>query len=197
MTAEQAAANIDEIFKLYEKYGESDYIGEPVSQIEHMCQCGQMAIEEGCDDEIVLAAFFHDIGHLLEFVMPVETMEGVGVMDHESIGQNYLLDRGFSLRIAELVRSHVEAKRFLTSKFPDYYDKLSDASKLTLEYQGGRMSVEEAAYFQSDPNFNDYIKIRTWDDKGKVVGKPLPSMEVFKEKALKHLLNQFNSHGKI
>ena len=188
MTKEQAAANVDEIFRLYEMYGLSDYIGEPVSQIEHMTQCGQLAIEEGCDDEVVLAAFFHDIGHLLEFVMPVETMEGVGVMDHESIGQDYLLARGFSLRIAKLVKSHVEAKRFLTFKFPDYYDKLSDASKLTLEHQGGRMSAEEATAFESDPYFSEYIKMRTWDDKAKVVGKAMPSLKVFKEKSLNHLL---------
>ncbi len=30
---------VDEILSLYEKFGNEDYIGEPVSQIEHMCQC--------------------------------------------------------------------------------------------------------------------------------------------------------------
>ena len=189
MTKENALNIIHEIFSLYEKYGQSDYIGEPVSQIEHMCQCGQLALEEGCDDEVVLAAFFHDIGHLLEFIMPVETMEGVGVMDHEAIGQSFLLERGFSMRIAKLVRSHVEAKRFLTYKYPEYYNQLSDASKLTLQHQGGRMSAEEAAVFESDPMFDQYIKMRNWDDKAKVTGKEMLSLDVFKEKALSHLLN--------
>lgn len=189
MTKGKALNIIHEIFSLYEKYGQSDYIGEPVSQIEHMCQCGQLALEEGCDDEVVLAAFFHDIGHLLEFIMPVETMEGVGVMDHEAIGQSFLLERGFSMRIAKLVRSHVEAKRFLTYKYPEYYNQLSDASKLTLQHQGGRMSAEEAAVFESDPMFDQYIKMRNWDDKAKVTGKEMLSLNVFKEKALSHLLN--------
>lgn len=55
---------IDEIFGLYAKYGGEDYIGEPVSQLEHMSQSAQLAVQEGYDDEVVLAAFFHDIGHI-------------------------------------------------------------------------------------------------------------------------------------
>ena len=53
-----------EIFGLYEQHGTADYIGEPVSQIEHMSQAAQLAMAEGFDDEVVLAAFFHDIGHI-------------------------------------------------------------------------------------------------------------------------------------
>ncbi len=29
------------IIDLYRQYGDEDYIGEPVSQVEHMCQCAQ------------------------------------------------------------------------------------------------------------------------------------------------------------
>jgi len=182
-------AAIEEIFSLYENYGKSDYIGEPVSQIEHMCQAAQLAEEEGYDNEVVLAAFFHDIGHLCEFIMPVEMMDGVGVMDHEGIGYDYLIQRGFSVRIAKLVKSHVEAKRFLTFKYPDYYQKLSDASKITLEHQGGVMTAEEAHAFETDPMFADYIKMREWDDKAKITNKPLPDMSKYKQMALEHLLN--------
>jgi 2-amino-1-hydroxyethylphosphonate dioxygenase (glycine-forming) len=46
---------VDEVFSLYEKFGGADYIGEPVSQIEHMSQSAQLAINEGFDDEVVLA----------------------------------------------------------------------------------------------------------------------------------------------
>ena len=54
---------VDEIMGLYTSYGNEDYIGEPVSQIEHMCQCAQLAKKEKYDDEVILAAFFHAIGH--------------------------------------------------------------------------------------------------------------------------------------
>ncbi|MGZ3901839.1 MAG: hypothetical protein ACXVDC_16045, partial [Bacteroidia bacterium] len=62
---------VDEIMSLYNNYGNEDYIGEPVSQIEHMCQCAQLAEKEKYDEEVILAAFFHDLGHLCEHIMPV------------------------------------------------------------------------------------------------------------------------------
>ncbi len=188
MEKEEAKIIVDEIFSLYERHGNADYIGEPVSQLEHMCQAAQLAEEEGCDDEVVLAAFFHDIGHLCEFIMPVELMEGVGVLDHESIGQAYLVNKGFSERIAKLVRSHVEAKRFLTFKFPAYFEKLSDASKLTLQHQGGRMNAEEAEAFETDPMFDLFIKMRTWDDLAKITNKALPDLNKYKKMAVLHLM---------
>lgn len=51
-------------FTLYERHGADDYIGEAITQIEHMSQAAELAMAEGFDDEVVLAAFFHDIGHL-------------------------------------------------------------------------------------------------------------------------------------
>ncbi len=188
MKKEEAEIIVDEIFSLYENHGNADYIGEPVSQLEHMCQAAQLAEEEGHDDEVVLAAFFHDIGHLCEFIMPVELMEGVGVLDHESIGQEYLVKKGFSERIAKLVRSHVEAKRFLTFRYPEYFEKLSDASKLTLQHQGGRMNAEEAEAFEADPMFDIYIKMRTWDDLAKITNKALPDLNRYKQMAISHLM---------
>ncbi|CAD5203196.1 hypothetical protein [Pseudomonas sp. FEN] len=55
---------LDEVFGLYRQFGDADYIGEPVSQLEHMSQAARLALAEGFDDEVVLAAFFHDIGHI-------------------------------------------------------------------------------------------------------------------------------------
>jgi phosphonate degradation associated HDIG domain protein len=188
MNREEAEKIVDEIFSLYENYGNADYIGEPVSQLEHMCQAAQLAEEEGHDEEVVLAAFFHDIGHLCEFIMPVELMEGVGVLDHESIGQEYLVNRGFSERVAKLVKSHVEAKRFLTYKYPNYFEKLSDASKTTLQHQGGRMNADEAKAFETDPMFDLYIKMRTWDDLAKITNKALPDLNRYKQMAISHLM---------
>ena len=120
---------VNEIFELYQKYGDEDYIGEPVSQVEHMCQSAQLAEAEGYPEEVILAAFFHDIGHLCEHIMPVEQMDGYGVVDHEKLGADFLRSKGFSEAIASLVKNHVQAKRYLTRQFPSYYEQLSEASK--------------------------------------------------------------------
>jgi putative nucleotidyltransferase with HDIG domain len=112
-----------------------------------MSQAAALAKEEGYDDEVILAAFFHDIGHLCADAAAVGSMDGMGNIDHEKLGADYLIERGFSARMANLVNGHVIAKRYLTYKYPEYYNKLSAASKATLEFQGGPMNVDEAASF--------------------------------------------------
>lgn len=190
MTANAAKVIVDEVFALYEKFGKNDYIGEPVSQVEHMCQAAQLAESEGFDDEVILAAFFHDIGHLYEHIASVRLMGDYGVEDHEGLGYAYLKEKGFSEKIARLVESHVPAKRYLTYKYPDYYGRLSDASKATLEKQGGVMSVDEAHLFESDEFFDLFIQIRKWDDLAKEENVPLPPLHKYKTLAFNHLLNQ-------
>ena len=190
MNADHARIVVDEIFSLYENYGAADYIGEPVSQIEHMCQAAQLAEAEGYDDEVILASFFHDIGHLCEHIYETKQMDGYGVMDHESLGSQYLREKGFSEKIARLVESHVPAKRYLTFKYPEYYTKLSEASKATLDKQGGRMDDVEATQFEADNLYLLFIKIREWDDKAKIEKVPLPSLEIYKQMAFQHLVIQ-------
>jgi len=181
---EQAA---DEVLSLYQRFGGEDYIGEPVSQIEHMCQCAQLAADGGFDNELILAAFFHDIGHLLEHVMPAGQMDGFGVVDHEKLGAEYLLQKGFSEKIGKLVASHVQAKRYLTFKYPEYFDQLSVASKRTFEFQGGVMSKEEALWFEADELHPLYIQLRKWDEAAKTEHVPLPSLAYYRNMMVQHL----------
>ncbi len=186
-TAQNPQAVVDEIFALYEKFGDEDYIGEPVSQLEHMSQAAALAQQEGYDDEVVLAAFFHDIGHLCADAGEAGSMDGMGNIDHEKLGANYLLEHGFSARLAALVQGHVIAKRYLTFKHPEYYDKLSPASKVTLEFQGSVMSAEEAKKFEEDDNAELIIRLRYWDDMAKKTNTPIDNIAQLKAMALKHL----------
>lgn len=188
----QITDTVEEILSLYRNYGNADYIGEPVSQIEHMCQCAQMAEKEGYDMEVILAAFFHDIGHLCEHIMPSTDMDGYGIVDHEKLGADYIRSKGFSEKIARLVASHVAAKRYLTFRFPEYYEKLSEASKQTLVFQGGMMTEEEALAFETDPLSDLYISLRKWDEQAKEEHIPLPPLDHYKKMMEQHLLIQQN-----
>ncbi|MEO8415495.1 MAG: HDIG domain-containing metalloprotein [Ginsengibacter sp.] len=177
----------DEIMSLYTSYGDQDYIGEPVSQIEHMCQCAQLAEKAKYDDEVILAAFFHDIGHLCEHIMDVDYMDDYGIVNHEKIGADFLSKKGFSKKIANLIESHVAAKRYLTYKNPGYYNKLSEASKSTLKFQGGRMDEKEANDFEKEEWFNLYITLRGWDEKAKEEHVPLPDLSYYRNMMIQHL----------
>ncbi len=180
----------DEILGLYENYGGEEYAGEKVTQLEHMVQAAQLARAEGYGDEVVLAAFLHDVGHIAEKVIAGNGMDGFGIKDHGAIGARFLEERGFSNRISRLVASHVAAKRYLTRRDPGYYDQLSEASKRTLEFQGGRMSEDEAELFEEDPLFPEIIKMRRWDEAAKIENRPLPTQEPFREMIIHHLRSQ-------
>lgn len=180
---------VDEVFALYEAHGNDDYIGEPVSQLEHMSQAANLALAEGYDDEVVLAAFFHDIGHLCAAGSAVESMDGMGNVNHEQIGADYLLAHGFSTRVAKLVNGHVIAKRYLTYKYPEYFDKLSTASRVTLGFQGGPMNALEAAAFETDPDLDIIIRMRFWDDEAKLTEIPVDNINQLKAIAIAHLSN--------
>lgn len=193
MTAEQAQKTTDEIMSLYESYGGAEYAGEKVTQLEHMVQAAQLAEAQGFEEEVVLAAFLHDIGHISEAAKGDESMsasrgmDGFGIKDHEELGAAFLRERGFSKKIVRLVESHVEAKRYLTVKDPAYYAQLSEASKKTLEYQGGPMTPEEAAAFEQYPLFDLIISMRKWDEQAKIEGQALPDLQHYRRMILRHL----------
>jgi phosphonate degradation associated HDIG domain protein len=177
----------DEIIYLFRQYGGSEYAGEKVTQLEHMVQAAQLAEQEGFDEEVILAAFLHDIGHICVSAQEDNAMDGWGIKDHEEVGAGFLRERGFSKRLARLVESHVEAKRYLTWKDPLYYEQLSDASKKTLEYQGGPMLTDEAIAFEQHPLFNLIIKMRHWDDTAKIEHLETGNLERYRDMIVRHL----------
>lgn len=176
------------LFALYEAHGHDDYIGEPVSQLEHMWQAAALAEAAGYEDEVVLAAFFHDLGHLCAH--DAASMDGFGAVNHERLGADYLRARGFSERLARLVESHVLAKRYLTHKHPGYLRRLSPASRATLAFQGGVMSEAEATAFEQNPDAAIIIRLREWDDQAKEARRPVGSLDHLRRMALRHLLRQ-------
>ncbi len=189
MTTEKAIRVADTIIDLYKQYGGSEYAGEKVSQLEHMVQAAQLAELSGFDEEVILAAFLHDIGHIAEEASGENEMDEYGIKDHEALGAQYLSGHGFSSKISKLVASHVQAKRYLTRKDPDYFNQLSDASKKTLEFQGGMMTVEEANAFEKDPLFSEIILMRRWDEQAKIEDKPMPDLHHFHDMIVHHLVS--------
>ena len=174
-------SNLDKLFDYFINYGAKDYIGEPVTQTEHMFQAALQAENNNEDNEVVLAALFHDLGHLVQLAINDENssvdtkanMGKYGVKNHEKIGSGVLRDIGFKYPVPELVENHVKVKKYRTYKDKEYYKKLSEASKKTLEYQGGPMTEEEALEFESDPLFIKSLRIRNYDDAAKIPNLPI------------------------
>ena len=167
---------------------EMDYIGEPISQLEHALQCAHWAHKQGADEEVILAALFHDVGHLIDASAP--QMEGLGVVNHEGLGRRFLEEHGCSERVGKLVEAHVQAKRYLCFKNPKYYARLSEASKGTLTWQGGPMTSAEANQFESSDDFKTILAIRSWDELAKDPDLEVPPLEAYRSRLINHLAAQ-------
>ncbi len=187
MNINEATLVADEIMEMYSKHGGEEYAGEKVSQLEHMVQAAQLAQQQGYDNDVVLAAFLHDIGHICEAAKGDNEMGIYGIKSHEEIAAKYLANKGFSNKVIRLVQSHVDAKRYLTFSDPEYYSQLSVASKKTLEYQGGKMTEAEAIAFEIDPLFELIIQMRKWDELAKIEDQPLPPINHYHDLIIRHL----------
>ena len=164
------------IANLFAHSGHDAYFGEPVTQLEHALQTAQLAEQAEADPETVVAAFLHDIGHLLPVHAAEGYMDGYGTVDHEQLGADFLRQRGFPEKVAQLIENHVNAKRYLVARSMDYLSRLSEASLRTLTFQGGPMTPDEATRFEQHPYFNEILQMRRWDEQAKVPGLPTPDL---------------------
>ncbi len=181
-----ASGNARELLAWLERGDGRGYIGEPVSQLEHALQCAAAAENARAPDEAVIAALFHDVGHLVGEGEP--DMAGLGVINHEGIGARFLREAGCSDALAELVEAHVAAKRYLCFRDSAYLAKLSEASRGTLEFQGGPMLEDEARRFEAAPNSRWILALRSWDDRAKDPRADPPGLETYRERLEDHLL---------
>jgi phosphonate degradation associated HDIG domain protein len=167
----------EEILAIYAARGAGAYFGERVSMTEHALQTAYFAQQASAPESLIVAALLHDIGHLLAQV-PDDIADWTADAHHETSGARWLAQR-FPPGISEPVRLHVAAKRYLCATDAGYFAKLSPASVHTLKLQGGPMSAPEVAQFESERYFTAALRVRHWDDQGKVAGLKTPPLAAY------------------
>ena len=145
--------------------GDEEYLGEPVTMAQHMLQGATLAEQQGMEEEVIVGALLHDIGHFTsEF--GTFSMEDTEDRYHEEAGAK-VLEEFFPKMVTDCVRYHVAAKRYLCATRPEYFDQLSEASVHSLNLQGGPMNADEVADFENNPNLETIVAVRYLDDAGK------------------------------
>ncbi len=172
---------VEEIEALFARHGGESY-GEGVTMLQHALQTAALADAEGADDSLVIAALLHDVGHFLQ-----PTDDSYGYHKHDRSGGEWLAQR-FGPAVSEPVRLHVAAKRYLCATEADYYGKLSAASVHSLGKQGGPMSATEAAAFAASPHAEAAMRLRRWDDGGKLRGLHAPNLPNYRERLARLVL---------
>lgn len=140
-----------------------------MTELDHGLQCAyELALAAPEDVELQVAGLLHDIAHR---------------MDHEHGGPQHGVLGGQAViglmgpRVAELVESHVPAKRWLVTRDQAYRSILSPISIMTLEAQGGTMTDEEADAFETTTWWQDALVLRRADDNAKTPGREVPDLD--------------------
>ncbi|WP_042364074.1 phosphonate degradation HD-domain oxygenase [Streptacidiphilus neutrinimicus] len=171
---------VDTLAALFAGEGADDYLGEDVTQAEHMLQAAALATADGAPPALVAAALLHDVGHFRGAVHGRELMSGARDNRHSHQGADWL-SPWFGPAVTEPVRLHVAAKRYLCAVEPEYFARLSPASVHTLSVQGGPMSPAEATAFEAEPFARDAVRLRRWDDAAKDVSVAVPDFAHYRE----------------
>jgi gamma-butyrobetaine dioxygenase len=149
------ARSIDDVLALFASPLLDASYGEDLPIRDHMLQCAALAQTEGAGDALVAAALLHDLGWVLD-------------APHEETGALWI-EPLLGPAVAQPIRLHVTAKRYLVATTPGYLERLSAMSRTTLEQQGGPLEPEACRAFESDPAFHAALRLRGWDDCGKCV----------------------------
>ena len=129
---------------------------EAVDELDHALQSAARAIDDGADDELVLAAALHDLAHSPLF-------DAAASAHHDTTARDWLAPR-FGERVGFLAGSHVAAKRHLVATEPGYGSSLTETSVLSLNAQGGA-GVD--AELTRHPWWPDALHLRRYDDAAK------------------------------
>lgn len=152
------------------------YGGEEISHRRHALQTAALAVADGADDAMVLAALFHDVGH----VLPASYSHAVGEeRRHDRLGARFLASL-YPPEVSEPVRLHVLAKRYL-ARDPEYRALLSEESERSLVAQGGVLNDDEAAGMLGIPYAEEALRLRRWCDAAKCTETEVPDLEAYEE----------------
>ena len=154
------------------------YIGEKVTISEHMIQTAMLAEKNNSSKALVCACLLHDYGHFIvddPDLLVSKSLDG----KHEDLGYEFL-KKHFTSDVIEPIKLHVDAKRYLCRN-KSYYENLSEASKISLDLQGGLMNDEEAEKFSLLRYFKEAVKVREYDDDGKVPDIKMKKIEDYQE----------------
>ncbi len=171
---------VDFILGMFVSSGAQEYIGEAVTVREHLEQSAACAKKDSASDELIIAALLHDIGHFVAD-FPVDALE-LGVNNLHEHAAADLLEAFYPAEVTEPIRQHVAAKKYLCAVDSSYIQHLSQASVNSLKVQGGPMNKAEVQAFESNPHHKDCVKLRHYDDNGKVEGLTIKPVTSYREK---------------
>lgn len=159
----------DDLFALLAR-GTDHADEERLDLLDHSLQCAaRLANRHPEDRELQVAGLVHDVGTILRPDEPAQ---------HASTGAAAVTPL-LGHRVGWLVLWHADAKRYLVTTDPEYRERLSPRSIVTLEAQGGLMDEAEVAALEAAPDLDALLELRRADDDAKVLGRTVPGLDTW------------------
>lgn len=168
---------LDGIAELLTMKADGRYGLHEITERQHALQSAWLAERHDCPDSLIAASLLHDVGHMIHDLGDDPAAAGIDDL-HEERGHAFLA-QWFGPEVAEPVRLHVAAKRYLCGAEADYFGKLSPDSVSSLTLQGGPMSPSEQAEFLALPFARDAVRLRRFDEQAKVKNLETPPVRHF------------------
>lgn len=163
--------DVDEIIEHLRTLGDLDSVeADAFTELDHGLQTASILREVAPDDvELVVAGLVHDLAH---------PWDGPGQPRHASMGA-IAVREVLGERVADLILSHVPAKRYLVATRDEYAALLSPDSVMTLAAQGGPMSDDEVAAFEDHEDLQAMVDLRIADDGAKIPGRVVAGLDAY------------------
>ncbi|KAJ2253172.1 hypothetical protein GGI13_002852 [Coemansia sp. RSA 455] len=194
MTLEQ---RVSKVFEILQTGSKKEHVSGKMMLLDHALRVAQLAMNDGADEETVLAALTIDIGHLVSpsmvnadrdfyiYYQVTDMVGNVSAIDHGRLGADYLRQLGFSSKTCELVESNVMTRRYLDALARE------DIESNVVESNPAHGYVYAVNWlaFEKDPLFKQKVQLAKWNDAAvnTTEVKP-PVLDTYRDMAIKNLL---------
>ena len=172
----------DRIVQIYTVEGPKAYGLYGINQLQHALQSAAHAEAQSLSPAMIIACLIHDIGHMIHDLGEAPAEEGVDDR-HELLGATWAAEE-LGPDVAEPIRLHVDAKRYLCTVEEGYAAGLSKDSQISLALQGGVMNEDQIRTFLNEPYADDAITLRRIDELAKDKNATTPPIEHYLDKWL-------------
>ena len=173
---------VDDIMSLFARRGAVAYHGEAVSQTEHALQAAELRLSKReHPTTLIVAALLHDVGHLLDGQDEDLAARGLDGR-HEEAGCAWLAEHFGPEQSLSLFGCTSPPSVISVPSTPAILRAFSLPHAAALSLQGGPMTTEEIADFESNPSTQDAVRLRHWDDTAKVPGLNVPGLDHYRER---------------
>jgi gamma-butyrobetaine dioxygenase len=167
----------DEVLRTFRRRGTGE-LRLGITEQEHAAQCAALAQRAGFAPALVAACLLHDYGRLLDG--PPET--------HAERGAD-ALSEVFGPAVAEPIRLHTDAWRYLAAVEPDFAPAHPAGGRERPATQPTPMDGSEVRAFLRRPWATEAATVRRIDECGRLAGIDSPPLEEFRG-LLKQLANR-------